>query len=279
MSINKKIFSIIRCLEGEIGLYFEDLQTGEKLTINSDNIFPAASTIKIPLVLFLFQIVEDGMLDLNDVVSISKDNRVMGTGIIKDLNENYKPTILDLATLCITVSDNIAANQIIDLVGGTSKVNEFCKKIGLSNTRLQRKMLDIEAIKAGKDNYTTAGDMGSLLRQLGKNKIVSKQVSERVIEIMKTQQFRQKLPALIPAVTSYDPNVHNKEVVPGTVVVANKTGDLRGVQNDVGIFIMPGNNIYILAILICSLAEDSQGIEAIAKISKVVYEEMKKKYR
>ncbi len=278
MSLEQKIFSILSNIEGEIGLYFEDLTDGEDFTINPDKVFPAASTIKVPLVALILKKVEDGEFGFNDSIIISENNKVTGTGLIKDLDKSYKPTVLDLATLAIIISDNIATNQLIDMVGGVSNVTEFCEKLGLLNTKLQRKMLDIEAMKSGKDNITTAKDMGVLLKYLVKNQVVSKNVSQRLIGIMKRQQYRQKLPALIPAVSSYDPNVNSEEILPGTVVVANKTGDLWKVQNDVGIFFMPNNIVYVLSIFTKGLSDDSIGIRTISEISKIIYDEVSKKH-
>lgn len=186
---------------------------------------------------------------------------------------------MDLAIVSIVVSDNIAINQIIDLVGGPLKVTEFCRKLGLFNTKLQRKMLDIEAMNSGKDNFTTAEDMGYLLKQLVNHKVVSKEASETIMKIMMDQQYRNKLPALIPAVESYDYENNHLKVLPGTVIVANKTGDLWKVQNDVGIFFMPDNNVYIIVMFTSELSEDSEGIRAISEISKVIYEEMANKYK
>lgn len=278
MKMEGKIFSLLGSLEGDIGLYFEDLQSEEKFTINSDNVFPAASVIKIPLVGLLMKMVEEGKINLDDEVRIKDENRVEGTGIIKTLNKNYQPTVLDLAKLAINVSDNVATNELIDLVGGPDRVSEFSTNLGLEKTKLQRKMLDTEAMKAGKDNLTSPRDIGYLLKKLARKEVVSELASKQIVEIMKSQQFRQKLPALIPALLSYDPDLSNEEVLPGRLVVANKTGDLIGVQNDVGIFIMPGNRIYVLAIFTKNLSEDHKGIQAIAEISKVIYEEMSLKY-
>lgn len=275
--LEERIFSILNKLEGQVGLYFEDLQDGEKITINAERVFPAASTIKIPLISLLLKKISKGVVGLDDVVSIDKNNRVAGTGIIKELNKNFKPTILDLATLSIVVSDNVATNQIIDLVGGPLEVTEFCYENGLLDTKLQRKMLDIEAMKEGRDNITTAKDMGKLLGKLVRHEFVSEDLSKALIDIMKSQQYRHKLPALLPAVESYDPSVCNDEILPGTVLIANKTGSLWKVQNDVGIFILPGNKTYVISMFTNKLSEDSEGIRTISEVSKAIYDEMVKK--
>lgn len=277
--LEQKLYSILGALEGEVGIYFEDIQTGENISINPDRVFSAASTVKIPLVSLLFQKANEGKINLNDIIELSEENRVGGTGIIKNLDKKYKPTVLDLATLAIIVSDNAATNQLVDLVGGLEEITRYCESIGLTNTKFQRKMMDIKAKAAGKDNLTTARDMGNILVKLVRNEIVSANASKQIIDIMKSQQLRSKLPAYIPAIDTSDPADHHMKITPGTVMVANKTGDLDRVQHDIGIFILPGNNYYVLAMFTSNLSTDSEGIRAIGQVSKVVYEEMAAKYQ
>ncbi|WP_097028429.1 serine hydrolase [Clostridium peptidivorans] len=277
--IDQKLYSILGTLEGEVGIYFEDIQTGEKILINPDSVFSAASTVKIPLVSLLFQEVSEGKINLNDIIELSEENRVGGTGIIKNLDKRYKPTVLDLATLAIIVSDNAATNQLVDLVGGLEGITKYCDSIGLTNTKFQRKMMDIKAKASGKDNLTTARDMGNILAKLARNEIVSANASRQIVDIMKSQQLRSKLPAYIPAIDTSDPADHHTKITHGTVMVANKTGDLDRVQHDVGIFILPGNNYYILTMFTSNLSADSEGIRAIGEVSKAIYEEMAAKYQ
>lgn len=277
--LEQKLYSILDTLEGKVGIYFEDIQTGEKISINPDRVFSAASTVKVPLVSFLFQKVSEGKISLNDIIDLSEENRVGGTGIIKNLDKRYKPTVLDLATLAIIVSDNAATNQLVDLVGGLEDITKYCESIGLTSTKFQRKMMDMKAKAAGKDNFTTARDMGNILVKLARKQIVSENASKQIIDIMKSQQLRSKLPAYIPAIDTSDPADHHMKIDTGTVMVANKTGDLDRVQHDVGIFILPGNNYYVLTMFTSDLLADSEGIRAIAEVSKVVYEEMAAKYQ
>lgn len=277
--LEQKLYSILGTLEGEVGIYFEDIQTREKISINPDRVFSAASTVKIPLVSLLFQKANGGKINLNDIIELSEENRVGGTGIIKNLDKRYKPTVLDLATLAIIVSDNAATNQLVDLVGGLEEITRYCESIGLTSTKFRRKMMDIKAKASGKDNLTTARDMGNILAKLVRNEIVSDNASKQIIDIMKSQQLRSKLPAYIPAIDTSDPADHHMKITPGTVMVANKTGDLDRVQHDIGIFILPNNKYYVLAMFTRNLSADSEGIRAIGEVSKAVYEEMAARYQ
>lgn len=265
----KEIFDILSGLVGRVGVYLEDLESGEVFAINPELVFPSASTIKIPIHAVILMNVEAGRLSLSDIADITPSNRVGGTGVLKELNPNIRLTIKDLATLMIILSDNIATNQLIDLAG-MDRVNAFCKDLGMNNTVLQRKMMDLEAARAGRDNFTTAGDMGLLLKLLAEGKVVSTEVSDAIVDTMKCQLLRNKLPALLPAVPAYAPTSDQDKVAPGTVVVANKTGDLFHLQHDVGILYLP-DKTYVLAILTDKLSSDAAGVRAINKISLAVY--------
>jgi beta-lactamase class A len=273
--LEKNIFTILSEFEGTVGLYFEDLSTGKKICINPETRFSAASTIKIPLVALLLIQAKQGIINLNDQVEMDEVNRIGGSGVIKELDNNYKPTVMDLAKLTIILSDNAATNQLIDLVGGADKVNKFCNDIGMLNTKLQRKMMDLKSLELGRDNFTTPNDMGKLLTLLANGEMYSKEVSNMLVDIMKAQQLNQKLPYLIPALEPDDPAVYSTVVEEGTVIVAHKTGELWKAQHDVGIFILPNNRRYVLAIYTSDLYSDNDGVKIIANLSKVVYDGMK----
>ncbi len=100
----------------------------------------------------------------------------------------------------ISVSDNTAANLLIDRLG-MDAVNGGFRELGLSGTVLGRKMLDFEAKKAGKDNFTTAGDMAVVLETLHSGKIFSASARSRMMEILSLQKLNSKLPGLIPSST------------------------------------------------------------------------------
>lgn len=279
MVLSKKIYSILEETDGDIALYFEDVQTGEVLEINPNMIFSAASTIKIPLDLLVMKKAYEGQYKLDDQIEISEGNRVGGTGIIKGLDKRFKPTILDLITLSIVVSDNTATNELIDLAGGPEAISKFInEELEMVDTKFQRKMLDIEAMKSNKNNVTSVRDLGKLLVNMVNGKAVSREISEQLIDIMKRQQFMSKLPAIDSAIAPYEPEENREVTSKGKVVVANKTGDLWQVQHDMGIFILPGNKYYVLAVLTKNLENDQEGVKIIKDISKVVYEEMARKY-
>ena len=172
----------------------------------------------------------------------------------------------------IVLSDNIATNEIMDVIG-MERFNSFCREMGYQNITLMRKMMDFEAIQQGKNNYMCAGETGRLLSAISRGEFVNPEISQTIFDIMASQQCRNKLPALLPAVASYS---GSKSAIPeGQVLVANKTGDLVGIQHDVGSFELPDGRRYLIAMFTGDLENDSAGIAAISQVSLAVYQALR----
>lgn len=270
----RKIYETLAALDGTVGLYIHDLDTDEVFQINPDKIFPSASVIKIPMLALLLRDVQQGRIDWSEHRRINPINRVGGTGILCELSKDYEPSIEEMATLMIVLSDNIATNELMDIIG-IERVNEFCRELGFPKTTLMRKMLDYDAIKKGYNNYMCAGEVGRLLVQIAREEFVNPEVSHTIMRIMEHQQCRNKLPSLLPTIPNYAPEQVKKNLPKDSVLVANKTGELMGLQHDVGIFTLPGGRRYVIAMFTGDLADDTEGILTIGKLSRVVYDAMK----
>ena len=270
----KEICKIASELDGTIGLHIENLDSGEVFQINPEKVFPSASVIKIPMLALLLKDVESGKVDWEAPRTISPSNRVGGTGILRYLDKSYTPSLSVLAFLMITLSDNTATNEIMDIIG-IARFNEFWQEMGYKNIILMRKMLDFEAIKRGNNNYMCAGEAGKLLSQIAKGECISPQASKIIIDMMQHQQCVNKLPALLPAIPSWASEEQRINMPPNTVLVGNKTGDLSGIQHDVGIFTLPDGTQYVISMFTSELKRDSDGIGAIAKVSKAVYDALR----
>lgn len=265
------IYQLLAKMRGTAGLYIHILDTDEIFEINPNQVYPSASVIKIPLLALLLKDVQEGRIPWNIPHAISPDNRVGGTGILYELDADYCPTIETLSKLMIILSDNTATNELIDLVG-MERLNQFCVELGFPHTKLTRKMLDFEAIRQGRNNYMCAGDAGRLLVQIARGTLISPKISHSILSIMEHQQCRNKLPALVPAIPSYAPEEDKQHLKEGTLLVANKTGDLFGIQHDVGIFTLPDGRRYVISMFTGDLEDDAEGIQTIAQVSKVVYQ-------
>lgn len=251
------IKDLIDNLNGEAGVVVKNTKTGEVIMFNEDMVFPSASIIKLPIIWELFKKIESKEIAIDNEIALQECNKVGGFGVLKELHDGLNLSIKDLATLMIILSDNIATNILIDLLG-MENINQSSKDIGMKDTILQRKMMDGEAKKRGLDNFTSPIDVLSILDTFISSDELSNESRDKIIDILKRQQCNNKLPVLI------DENVE----------FAHKTGDLPGVEHDAGILLLE-NTAIIVVVLTKNLKDNTEGIKFNNNIGKIVYDYFK----
>ncbi len=224
--VRSAIDRLISQAPGTVGLLIRDLASGAQLEWAPAERFPAASIIKIPVLVEALRQVQDGALRLDDRIAVPAAAKVGGFGILKELESVGDLSLRDLLTLMIVISDNTAANLCIDRVG-MDRVNGLLASLGLDGTILQRKMMDMEARRRGLDNFTTPGDTARLLELLATHRILTPALCDTAIDILSRQQVRDRLPLWLPA----------------EMRVAHKTGELPEVRHDAGIIFSPNGEV------------------------------------
>lgn len=136
-----------------------------EILLRASDPFPAASLAKLPLAVEVLRRVDLGALHWAERFDLGAAPRAGGGSVLDTLDPTWRPSLADLCALMLSVSDNTAANMLLDLVG-MGEVNETATRLGLTATRLQRRFMDAAARAAGRDNLTTAGDMLTLLALL-----------------------------------------------------------------------------------------------------------------
>lgn len=156
----------------------------EQQLINDRKIVPSASTIKVVIMGTAFEKLYD---QFDQQVEISQENSVPYSLSIELDNRRY--SIHDLIYLMIVVSDNSAANTLIDLLGMDS-INEYALKMGLESTRLNRKFMDMESKDRGIDNWTTLNDLVTFIEAIRLDKIPH---SDEMTQILRNNRDRMFL--------------------------------------------------------------------------------------
>ncbi len=272
MSVQKLLEEIAAGFSGRRGIWFRDMESGETASICGGDRFRSASLIKLPLTLQMGELIARGQYRLDEKRPISESNRVQGTGVFQFLNRDYVPTVKELLFFAIAETDNIATNEMVDMVGGLSAAQAYIDQKGLDMT-FGRKMMDLAAAARGEENYTTPEAVGQLLARLDdrRRQGTMNGGESELWYALKMQQVRGKMPSVLPCEEFYD--LHHKDIpAPGKVIVANKTGDSWSVQNDAGIFILPDGRSYILVVCTDSAKDPQEGCELIRRVSKAVYE-------
>ena len=133
-------------LDGVMGVTIEDLTSGQKYQLRENEVFPQASSIKIAVLAELYRQAQQGKLKPTDVYTVKASDLVADSPIMNGLTPGVtQVTLRDLATMVVAVSDNSAANILIDRVG-IENVNSLLDSLGLAHTRLRRKMMDLKQL-------------------------------------------------------------------------------------------------------------------------------------
>ncbi len=228
--------------------------------LNADERFPTASIIKVVILLSLFQLAEKHPSVMHDTITLKLSDFVGGSEILDAYNPGDTISVDRLAHAMIEQSDNTASNVLISYLG-LDRIADTIHRAGLTKTQLHRHFMDVSAIMHHSENLSTARDMGVLLYQIERGAheavytVASPASCRAMIEIMLRQEDRDKLARGLP---------------PG-VPLANKTGEIDGVRNDIGIVDPFGEAPYVIAVLTKDLNDFSLGNIAIRRISKAVH--------
>ena len=133
---------------GTLAVGYKNLATGETLFHNENHIFPAASIVKVPILLEYLRQKEKGMLNPDDDVVLEEKDVVGGAGILLELHRGIGLTLQDLIHLMIVISDNTASNVMLDKAG-MDEVNAFMRSLGLVDTVIGRKFMIFQLAAEG----------------------------------------------------------------------------------------------------------------------------------
>ena len=253
-----------------VGVAVYDLQSKQTLFINEKVSLHAASTMKLPVMMEIFRLVEDKKLRLTDPIEVKNKFFSIVDGSEYRLNKTddsdeevynrigQKMTVLELVDHMITWSSNLATNLLIERVG-PENIMKLMSELGANDIRVLRGVEDSKAFRAGKNNTTTAYDLMVLLRAIAENKFKSKRACEKMVEILAAQHFNDGIPAGLPTATK----------------VAHKTGEITKHKHDAGIVYPLDGKPYVIVVLTKGIESDKQSGKLIAEISRLVYQALK----
>jgi beta-lactamase class A len=249
-----------------VGIAYEDLHTGNRVLINEMVQMHAASTMKVPVMVEVFKQADQGQLALTDSILVTNrfHSIVDGSEYRMDIDEDSdsatyhlvgrQATIYDLTYAMITVSSNLATNNLIALVGA-GNVMATLKSIGVQHMQVLRGVEDLLAYRQGLSNTTNALDMMLVMSAIARGQVVSSQACARMRTILLAQQFNDKIPGLLPP----------------DVKVAHKTGNITAIDHDAAIVYLPDGRSYSLTILTSGIEDHDEAQALVAELSLIVY--------
>lgn len=223
-------------------VYVEDLATGKTVSVGGQPMV-AASDIKLYVMLAVYDKQHAGTLAAGGQDTTSLINQM------------------------ITVSSNAATNQLVLMVGdgdmatGMQRVTGTAARYGFSSSKQLRVLSDAGTDGTGTENWTSASDCGRFLAALYRGKLVSAEASRSMLDVLLGQTRRAKIPAGVPS----------------GIQVANKTGELAGVENDAAVVwgkAADGTERDYVMVVMTSGVVSGTAQQQIAALSSQVYEAM-----
>lgn len=251
---------------GEMAVVVRHLERGEAYACAGELPFIAASTIKLPILVALYDAAARGRVRMDEGIDLRAEDQVTGSGVLQVLSPGVCLPLRDLAELMIVVSDNAATNMILQRVG-IGEVNACLRGLGLQQTSVVRPLQVIPAHAEG-FNTVTAGELADLLGLIAQGQAVSWDACRRMIATLKRQQVNDALPALLP-----DPEDGPEPPLGAFPLweMAHKTGGITGHQHDVGLLYLPGQTI-VICVLTRGCGSGAVARALIARVGLAVWE-------
>ena len=220
--LQEKIFRELESMEGQIGFYYKNLVTGETLGYHENEQFLPASIVKLPLLAAMLMMRERGETDFTDKVTIHREQKVPGCGIVQHMTEDENgEVILDINTLyrfMIVISDTTATNALYRHYGH-ERIIAALRELDLVGTQFNRAYYDDERESRGIQNYFVPKEIGVLLERMYRRTLVSPEASAELESILLQQQINHKMGGKLPP----------------EFPIAHKTGEEEDKTHDVGI--------------------------------------------
>lgn len=252
---------------GEWGVYFKDLRSGAELTFNAGRAFHPASTLKVWVMVKIYEDVEEGKYSLDQPVEVRdtfqsaarRDPRPFQVAAgAREVGRAVggRLSVRELVEHMITVSDNLATNNLIRVAGGPDAVTACLRKCGVEGSDVRRYIMDEQAFQEGLSSVAVPRDFGLIFEKLARGEVVSPRASSEMLEVLSRLKGNSMLPGRLPREAR----------------VAHKTGSIEGVRCDAGLVTLPGGRRYVAAFFSRGLADGQKGEACLAAASRVLYD-------
>ena len=267
--LTAKVQNLIKNFNGEVGVYVKHLKTGKIVAINADELFPTASTIKIPIMVGVFDKIEKGELEYNKNLKIDKSRELYkgDAGILASLADSSNILLSQALMLSISVSDNSASLWLQQLAGTGTQINSLFNSYGFESTRVNSRTPGREKER---DLYgwgqTSPREMATLVEKIRKGEIVSQAASEEMYRVLGNMYLDHRSISQIPPY----------------IKVASKTGSVNKARSEVVLVNAPHGD-YVFAIYTKNQKDESwrqnnEGFVLIRNLSALLWNHFEPKY-
>jgi beta-lactamase class A len=268
--LKEHIQDLIQGQKTTYGIAFLDVTGNRHVFLNEQVEMHAASTMKVAVMLRLFEMIDEGTLSLEQTLRVHNSFTSIYDGSpfsVQDDSEKSlyrftgrKVSLKRLIFLMITRSSNLATNILIERAN-PKNIQKLLLGLGIEHTRIRRGVEDLKAYEAGMNNTSTAEDLALMLLACLNSETFSAESHRNMIDILRAQKFNDMIPAGLP-------EGHQ-------CLIAHKTGSISTVQHDAAIVQLPDGRNYILVIFSCNFQDERANVkQTMRKISLMVYESM-----
>lgn len=255
--IEDDVTTALNGLSGTTSVYVSPVDQSQTVLVNN-GAQSSASSIKVFILVTAYAMAKEGVFNLDDTHTLTSSEKVGGTGELQNMATGTKLTYREILGYMIDHSDNTAANIIIDKLGGFDLINNKIKSMGATSTKLRRKMMDTDAIDDGRDNTTSARDLGVTLKKIYNHQLVSKSADTEMLDILAKNTNHNKLPKSLPSAAK----------------VYNKTGEFSdyGVQNDAEI--VANRHGAFVAVVLAENGQETDQVAAMNDLGLKLYQDI-----
>ena len=285
-ALDQQLQAIAAAHHGKVAVYAHNLRTGQTATLSPDLPVKTASTIKLGILLDAAEQIRTGKASLSEKLVLDHDNQVEGSGVLAQLTPPLSLTLGDTLTLMVILSDNTATNLVIDRLG-LAHIDATLRAAGLKQTWLYKKVyvppsgpMPADQLQFGLGK-TTPREMASIIERLAScNLLLDKPAAKThasapqphsdgplcgsLLHMLHNQQDRDSLPRYIE---SLDTSEHGS-------AIANKTGALEQVRNDVALISTKAGPVVIAAFTFENADQrwngDNEGEITLARVAQAV---------
>jgi beta-lactamase class A len=276
--LDRQLQAIAAAHHGKLAVYAHNLRTGQTASLSPDLAVKTASVIKLSILLDAAEQVRAGKATLDEKLVLNKENQVEGSGVLAQLTAPLALTLGDTLTLMVILSDNTATNMAIDRLG-LPHIDATLRDAGLKQTWLYKKVYvpatgpmpaDQPQFGLGK---TTPREMASIMERIAQCRLAlggsdplpaDGPLCGTLLHMLRSQQDRESLPRSIEYL---DTSEHGS-------AIANKTGALDQVRNDVALISAKAGPIVIAAFTFDNADQrwnsDNEGEITLARVAKAV---------
>jgi beta-lactamase class A len=279
-ALEAQLQTLAQAHHGHVTLFAHDLKSGKTAAIDADTPVPTASVIKLTALFESLKQIQEGKAHFDDKVELTKANQVEGSGVLMFFDAPLTLTLKDVLTMMVIVSDNTATNVVIDDLG-LKNIDDRIQWMGLKSTWFYKKVsmppegpmpADQKEFGLGK---TTAREMASVMERFAtcnlnapgvttKPTADDQKLCDAAMHMLRNQFYRNSIPRYLETLDSTE----------GESNIANKTGALNKVRNDVGVVFAPNGPVVISMFTYGnedqSWTPDNQAEVLMAKLAKTI---------